>query len=69
MDRFLIAPCPDSRHAAGVWRVNSLLDNRVDDQKELMALAERPVLKPQEEKFYPAADNLKWREQKLPGKY
>jgi len=69
MDRFLIAPCPDKRYGAGVWRVNSLLDDRGDDQKELLELSNRPVIKPLEEKFYPAADNLKWREEKLAGKY
>jgi len=69
MDRFLISPCPHPRHAAGVWRVNDRLDDRVDDQKELLDLNERPVIKPAEEKFYPASENLRWREQKLTGKY
>jgi putative restriction endonuclease len=69
MDPFLIAPCPGKGHPAGIWRVNSLLDDRVDDQKELLELSNRPVIKPLEEKFYPAADNLKWREEKLDGKY
>jgi putative restriction endonuclease len=69
MDRALIAPCPDKQHRAGVWRVSRLLDDRIDDQKDLLALHERPVIKPLEEKFYPAEENLRWRERLLPGKY
>ena len=40
-----------------IWRVNDLLDGRVDDQKELLELDERPVIKPAEEKFYPASES------------
>jgi putative restriction endonuclease len=69
MDRALIAPCPcpQKQHRAGVWRVSPLLDDRIDDQKDLLALNDRPVIKPVEEKFYPAEENLKWRETFLMG--
>ena len=42
-------------------------DDRVDDQKELLELNQRPVIKPTEEKFYPAAENLKMARAKADG--
>jgi putative restriction endonuclease len=65
MDRFLIAPCPDNRHSAGIWRVHPRLDDRIEGQKDLLALSDRPVIPPSEEKFLPAADSLKWRAERL----
>ena len=69
MDRFLIAPCPDAKHGAGVWRVGSSLDARIEGQKDLVALANQPVIPPAEEKFYPAIESLRWREKHLSVKY
>ena len=69
MDRFLIAPCPDSKHLAGVWRVGSGLDSRIEGQKDLVALKDQRVIPPSEEKFYPALESLRWREQHLNAKY
>lgn len=70
MDRHLIAPCPDSKRRAGVWRVNGeRLDDRIEGQRDLVALANRPVIPPSEEKFYPATESLRWREQHLVTKY
>ncbi len=51
MDRFLIAPCPDRVRKAGVCRVSARLDDRKDSRRELVGLAERPVLEPSETKF------------------
>jgi putative restriction endonuclease len=65
MDRFLIAPCPDSKHRAGIWRVGPALDSRIEGQKDLVALQGQRVLPPVEEKFYPARESLRWREEKL----
>jgi hypothetical protein len=65
MDRFLIAPCPDTRHRAGVWRVNPRLDDRIEGQRNLVKLADRPVIPPREKKFLPATEALEWREQRL----
>jgi len=66
MDRHLIAPCPDSKRSAGVWRVNGeRLDDRIEGQRDLVALANRPVIPPSEEKFYPAIESLRWREEHL----
>lgn len=65
MDRFLIAPCPHSKHRAGIWRVRSALDARIEGQKDLVALANQPVIPPREEKFYPAFTSLRWREEHL----
>jgi putative restriction endonuclease len=66
MDRHLIAPCPDTRRKAGVWRVNpTRLDDRIDGQRDLVALADRPVIPPGEEKYYPALESLRWREEHL----
>jgi len=69
MDRFLIAPCPDSRHRAGVWKVSGRLDDRIEGQKDLSALANRPVIPPGEEKFLPSLESLKWRQEHLAVNY
>ena len=66
MDRHLIAPCPDSKRRAGMWRVNDqCLDDRIEGQRDLVALAGKPVIPPSEEKFYPALESLRWREEHL----
>ncbi len=69
MDRFLIAPCPDSKHRVGVWRVGPALDPRIEGQKALVSLDGQRVIAPSEEKFYPAMESLRWREQRLTTKY
>jgi hypothetical protein len=69
MDRLLIAPDPDPKHGAGIWRVGAALDARIEDQKDLAALANQPVIPPSEEKFYPALENLCWREKHLNARY
>jgi hypothetical protein len=69
MDRNLIAPCAHAKHPAGVWRVHSRLDNRIEGEKDLMALADRPVIPPREEKFFPAFEGLEWRCQQLEVRY
>jgi putative restriction endonuclease len=69
MDRFLIAPCPDPKYPAGVWKVGERLDERVDDQKELLELENKKVLGPSEQKFNPAFASLKWREDQLKVRY
>jgi putative restriction endonuclease len=68
MDRHLIAPCPDATHRAGVWRIRPALDSRIEGQKDLVALSNQPVIPPSEEKFYPAVECLRWREQRLNSK-
>lgn len=66
MDRHLIAPCPDARQIAGVWRVSEKrLDNRIEGQRDLVLLANRKVLPPTEKKYYPALESLRWREEHL----
>lgn len=66
MDRFLIAPCPDTNRQAGIWRVNQgRLDERIEGQRELVALAGKAVIPPKEEKFCPAAESLQWRKEHL----
>ena len=69
MDRYLIAPCPDSKHPEGVWKVSPRLEDRRTGERKLLELAGRPVLRPDEEKFYPAIESLRWREQHLVTKY
>ncbi len=70
MDRHLIAPCPDAKRRAGVWRVNGdRLDERIEGQRDLVALGGKPVIPPSEEKFYPAVESLRWREQHLAATY
>jgi hypothetical protein len=66
MDRHLIAPCPDVKRRAGVWRVNGeRLDERIEGQRDLVVLSGKPVIPPTEAKFYPAIESLQWREQHL----
>ena len=70
MDRLLIAPCPDEERVAGVWRINRVrLDQRIEGQRDLVALEGEPLIAPSEEKFYPALDSLRWREKTLVGNY
>ena len=62
MDRHLIAPVPDTKRRAGIWRVNETrLDDRIDGQRDLIVIAGKPVIPPVEEKFYPALESLQWR--------
>ena len=45
MDRHLSAPCPDAKGRAGAWRVNDQqLDDRIEGQRDLVALAGKPVI-------------------------
>ena len=69
MDRHLIAPCPDSQHREGVWRISRRLEERKEGQRDLVALAGKPVIPPGEEKFYPAIESLRWREKQLTTSY
>jgi len=41
------------------------LDERIEGQRELIGLAGKPVIPPSEEKFYPAPESLRWREEHL----
>lgn len=66
MDRHLIAPVPNSKKRAGIWRVNEeRLDDRIEGQRELVSIAGKSVIPPGEEKFYPALESLRWREKHL----
>jgi len=66
MDRHLIAPVPDEKKLAGVWRVNeSRLDDRIEGQRDLVAIAGKSVIRPSEDKFYPALESLRWRAKHL----
>jgi putative restriction endonuclease len=66
MDRYLIAPCPDSTRKAGVWQVDTRrLDDRIEGQRELVALADKPVIPQADRQFYPAPESLRWREEHL----
>jgi putative restriction endonuclease len=66
MDRHLIAPVPDGKKPAGIWQVNEKrLDERIEGQRDLVAIAGKSVIPPSEEKFYPAIESLRWREEHL----
>lgn len=66
MDRHLIAPVPASNKRAGIWQVNEKrLDDRIEGQRDLVAIAGKSVIPPSEEKFYPAIESLRWREEHL----
>ena len=61
----LIASCPHLEHKAGVWRVSARVDERKDSRRDLVGLADRPVLEPSEAKFLPSLVSLRWREKQL----
>lgn len=66
MDRHLIAPVPDGKKRAGIWRVNEeRLDDRIEGQRDLVAIAGKSVFPPGEEKFFPALESLRWRAEHL----
>ena len=69
MDRFLIAPCPDKAHEAGVWQAARRFETRIAAHRELAALVGQPVIAPSDKEFYPAVASLHWREQHLNAKY
>ncbi len=70
MDQHLIAPVPDSKKRAGIWRVKEeRLDDRIEGQRDLVAIAGKSVIPPGEEKFYPALESLRWREEHLVAAY
>ncbi len=60
MDRNIIAPGPDMK-----WHVTKTLDVRIADYQPLLALDGKPLLLPEDRKFYPDKDALKWRLDRL----
>jgi hypothetical protein len=60
MDRNLIAPCPD-----GKWHVSGELNDRIEGQKSLCALANRDIILPRDETYHPSAKGLRWRRENL----
>jgi putative restriction endonuclease len=57
MDRSLIAPCPDHH-----WRVSHVLDpRRSNGEADLLDLAGKKLLLPQDQAFHPAGEGLEWR--------
>jgi len=57
MDRFLIVPAPDHH-----WHVSQVLDpRRSNGEIELLGLAGKKLLLPQDQVFHPAGDGLEWR--------
>ena len=57
MDRFLIAPAPDHH-----WHVSEVLDpRRSTGEAELLGIAGKKLLLPQDQAFHPAGEGLKWR--------
>jgi hypothetical protein len=50
-----------------VWRVSSVLDDRIADLKDFARLEKRRVIRPLEAKFFPSREALEWREAHLLG--
>jgi len=69
MDELLIAPCPHPTLKAGIWRVSKRVDERKDSRRDIISVADKPVLEPAEPKFYPAMASLAWREEHLNAQY
>jgi putative restriction endonuclease len=60
MDRALIAPGDDL-----LWHVSSMLDDRIEGQRDLIVLRNRTVLVPTNQRYYPRQDALRWRQERL----
>jgi putative restriction endonuclease len=58
MDRFLIAPSPLPERT---WKVSSVLDDRIEGQRDLLDLRGRSILVPREARYLPRHDGLAWR--------
>ncbi len=60
MDQELIFPCSDN-----CWHVHKGIDDRIDGQRALIDLHQRPLIAPVELRFSPKPSALTWREQRL----
>ena len=60
MDRNLIAPGTDR-----AWHVLKSLDDRLEGQRELIHLDGRTLLLPQERRYHPKEEGLRWRGERL----
>jgi putative restriction endonuclease len=61
MDRHLIAPGPEM-----IWHVSKILQpHRSTGERELLELARRAVLRPNEPAFQPSSESLSWRLERL----
>ena len=58
MDRYVIAPSPQPERT---WKVSSVLDDRIEGQRDLLNLHGRSILLPREERFHPLDEGLAWR--------
>lgn len=56
LDKNIISPGPDMK-----WHVSSLVDKRIADNRPLLDLADRDILLPKDNRFWPRADALKSR--------
>jgi putative restriction endonuclease len=62
MEQNLIAPGTDR-----AWHVLKPLDDRLEGQRELIPLDGRTLLLPQERRYHPKEEGLRWRERGLEG--
>lgn len=62
MDQFLIAPAPQPDR---IWKVSSVLDDRIEGQRDLLDLRGRTILLPRESRFQPRDEALEWRADRL----
>jgi putative restriction endonuclease len=60
LDQHILAPGPDLK-----WHISPTLDNRNRDHQELIAIDKKPLLLPQNKKYYPRMDALEWQFQHL----
>jgi len=60
MDRYLIAPDLDMN-----WKASGQLDDRIEGQQKLLDLQNRKILLPDDEKYYPKEESLRWRIERL----
>ncbi len=60
MDKFLIVPGTDK-----LWHVSPELDDRIDGCRDIIRLSGRKILLPQNEKYYPKPESLRWRHTRI----
>lgn len=63
LDRNLISP--SEKDGLLAWEPSPLLDDRIEGQRPLVQLAGKRLLLPREKKFYPSAESVQWRVERL----
>jgi putative restriction endonuclease len=60
LDHNVLVPGPDL-----LWHVSPTLDRRIKDYEEILDLNGKPILLPKNKRFWPSADALTWRKNRV----